>query len=252
MIRAIIIDDEQHCTDRLADLLRKYCTESVQLLGTYDSVEEGLKGVAEHRPDLVLLDVHIGDQTGFDFLEQSAAGNFDVIFTTAYDKYAIRAIKFSALDYLLKPIDPDELQEAVKKFRRRTLPDEATLKFNTLIEMMKNPGSLPKRINVPTMNGLIFLSIADIMRCEAQVNYTLIHTTDGQKIVVAKTLKDFEEMLAGHNFFRVHNSHLINLAYTKSYNKGKGGVVIMTDNKEIDVSTRRRDDFLRQLDAMNR
>jgi two-component system LytT family response regulator len=250
MIKAVIIDDEQHCIDRLTMLLAKNCSDTVELLTGVQSVEEGLAAIKTYKPQLVFLDIEIGNKTGFDLLKQLPEINFEVIFTTAYDKYAVQAFKFSAIDYLLKPIDADELQAAIKRFNDRISQKDIAGKFDALFHNLKNIQSASKKICVPVLSGLVFIQTDDIIRCESSVNYTTLFLKDKQKLLVAKTLKEFEEMLTGYNFYRVHNSHLINLAYIKMYNKGKGGTVTMTDGSEIEVSTRRKDDFLKQLTSL--
>ena len=246
MIQAIIIDDEQHCIDRLSDLLNKYHKKSVKLLGSFKNVGDGLKAIKELSPELIFLDVQINDRTGFDLLKESGNINFKVIFATAYDKFAIQAIKFSAIDYLLKPIDADDLETAITKVKDSLSLNDMRNMIKVLSQNISNPAK-QKTITVPTGNELVFLSTEDIIRCESDINYTTIFLKDKKKLVVAKTLKEFEELLSDYNFFRIHNSHLINLAYIKSYNKGKGGSVILTDGSEIEVSTRRKDDFFKKL-----
>lgn len=249
MIKAIIIDDEQSAIDRLAELLAKHCKHRIHLAGSCTSVEEGIKAIRSLQPQLVFLDVQIHDKTGFDILKQIGAKNFDVIFVTAYEKYAVQAFKFSAIDYLLKPVDPEDLKQAVEKLNRKKPADELARKFDILLENIEQLKQYtpPKKIVVPTINGFELLPVIDILRCESDINCTTIFVKDKQRLVVAKTLKEFEEMLEEYNFFRVHNSHLVNLAYIKSYHKGKGGSVVMIDGTEIEVSTRRKEDFLKKL-----
>lgn len=250
MIKAIIIDDEQHCIDRLTKMLSGNSSNMVELLASVQSVDEGLTAIKTYKPQLVFLDIEIGDKTGFDLLKQLPEINFEVIFTTAYDKYAVQAFKFSALDYLLKPIDTDELQAALKKLNDKVSQKDIAGKFDALFHNLKNIQSASKKICVPVLSGLVFIQTDDIIRCESNVNYTTLFLKDKQKLLVAKTLKEFEEMLTEYNFYRVHNSHLLNLAYIKMYNKGKGGTVTMSDGSEIEVSTRRKDDFLKRLTAL--
>lgn len=244
MIRAIIIDDEQHCIDRLSELLEETFPRHVHLMDSFMSLEEGRKAIKKYRPDLVFLDVQVNGKTGFDLLKQLDEIDFEVIFTTAYEKYAVQAFKFSALDYLLKPIDTDDLRQSVTKLLDKNPKIETTKKLETLLGNLYGNS---KRICVPVVNGLIVLKIDDIIRCESDINYTTIFMKDKQKLTVAKVLKEFEEMLSDYGFYRIHNSHLINLTYIKSYNKGKGGSVTMTDGLDIEVSTRRKDDFLKKL-----
>jgi two-component system, LytTR family, response regulator len=245
MIKAIIIDDEQHCTDRLTSLLKNHHADTINLVASTASVKEGIKAIKEQQPDLIFLDVQINDRTGFDLLREYGKINFKIIFTTAYDRFAIQAIKFSAIGYLLKPIDEDDLKEALDKIKETSI--EQTNLMATVIENNMQQPQKKKRLTIPSGNELLFLNIEEIIRCHSDVNYTTIFKTDKQKIVVAKTLKEFEELLLDQDFFRVHNSDLINLSYIKSYNKGKGGSVILTDGTELEVSTRRKEDFLKKM-----
>jgi two-component system, LytTR family, response regulator len=247
MITTIIIDDEQHCIDRLTNLLRENYSSSINLLGAFNNIEDGFKAINALHPQLIFLDVQIHDKTGFDLLKQISKVDFDVIFTTAYEKYAVQAFKFSAIDYLLKPIAADDLGEAINKLKVKFSKNDMSFKLDSLFHNLKNMQGASKKICVPVVTGIVFLDIVDIIRCESDVNYTTIFLKDKQKLVVAKTLKEFEEMLTEYNFFRVHNSHLINLNYIKSFNKGKGGFVTLTDNCVIEVSTRRKDDFLKAI-----
>lgn len=247
MIETLIIDDETHCIDHLAGLLATYCGSFVRLAGWARSVEEGWRSIVQLRPQLLFLDIQLQEETSFDLLKRFPVIDFDIIFVTAYEKYAIQAFKFSAIDYLLKPVDPDDLRLAVGRLEQKRSKEESAKRFETLFFNLRSGPGMPRRITVPTVKGLEFLPVQDIVRCESHINYTSIFLANGQKLTVAKTLKEFEELLADHNFYRVHNSHLINLACIKSYRKGKGGSVVMTDNTEIEVSTRRKDDLLKRL-----
>ena len=249
-IKAIIIDDEEHASARLTDLVEKHCNGMINLLGSFHSVKQGIHAIKTLHPHLVFLDVQIHDETGFDLLQQLPNQNFEVIFVTAYEKYAVQAFKFSAIDYLLKPVDIADLKKAVEKIKQIIpAPENVMAKFQTLLENVEQLKQYtpPKKIVVPTIAGFELLPVIDILRCQSDINYTSIFMRNGQKLVVAKTLKEFEEMLTEFNFFRVHNSHLINLAYVKSYNKGKGGTVILNDGTAIEVSTRRKEDFLHKM-----
>ena len=214
MITAIIIDDEQHCINRLSSMLTQDFSKDIQLLESFSAFDEGIKGIKKLRPELVFLDVQIdNDKTGFDLLRQLDKLNFDVIFTTAFEKYAVQAFKFSAIDYLLKPVAPDDLNQAIKKVNEKHSYKETTGKFDVLFHNLKNLQGSSKRICVPVINGLVIVHLSDIIRCQSDVNYTTLFMKDKQKLIVAKTLKEFEEMLTEYHFFRVHNSHLINLNY---------------------------------------
>lgn len=250
MLKAIIVDDEQHCIDRLTNLLADSAFSTTIVVARCNTVEDGLQALKKFQPDIVFLDVQIHEKTGFDLLNQLKEKNFEVIFTTAFDKYAIQAFKFSAIDYLLKPIDKNDLEQAVEKCKDRISKNELSGKLDVLLNNIKDTNGSIKKITVPTITGLSFLPVNNIIRCESDVNYTTIFLKEHQKLTVAKTLKEFEELLADYNFYRVHNSHLINLAYIKSYNKGKGGYVSMTDDSEVEVSSRRKDAFLKRLASL--
>ena len=250
MIKVLIIDDEQHSVDRLVHLLLPSYEELVEIAGTATNIEDGTKAITLLQPDLIFLDVQIHERTGFDLLRALPEINFAIIFTTAYEKFAIQAIKFSAIDYLLKPIDAADLDVALLKFINERSQKLTAQKIDILLQNTQNKKDIPKKIIVPTVSGFEFLDIADIVRCQSDINYTTIYLKDKHKLVVAKTLKEFEELLSGHSFFRVHNSHLINLDCIKSYNKGKGGSVKLTDGTEIEVSSRRKDDFINKLSGL--
>lgn len=247
MIRAIIIDDELHCIHRLERLLATYCGQSVALLGTFQRLDDGIKGIVSLQPDLVFLDVRIHKETGFDLLERLPEMQFDVIFTTAFEQYAIQAFKFSAVDYLLKPVNPDDLMQAVARAAEKISKQQTAKRLEVLLHNLKDVRGQSKKIGVPTLNGLMFVAVNDIIRCQASINYTTLFLQDKQKITVAKTLKEFEKLLSEYHFFRVHNSHLINLSCVRSYHKGKGGTVLMSDLSEIEVSTRRKEELLKRL-----
>jgi two-component system LytT family response regulator len=245
MIKAIIIDDEQHCIDRLEALLKPY-SNTITIIGSYLTVDTGVQGIESLSPDVVFLDVQIHEQTGFDVLKAVQQLNFEVIFTTAFEMYAVQAFKFSAIDYLLKPIDADDFRLAIDKLSQKIEAKDFSKKVKVLLDNISK-NDVQKKITIPTLDGLEFLEVANIIRCEADINYTIIHTKDGRKIMVAKTLKSFEALLSDCNFFRVHNSHLINLNHLVKYTKGKGGYVTLIDHSTIEVSVRRKEDFLKAI-----
>ena len=250
MIRALIIDDEEDCIEGLQNLLVNGHENIVEVVGRAKTVRDGIEAIALLRPDLVFLDVQIGQKTGFDLLRALPEIDFEIIFTTAFEKFALQAIKFSALDYLLKPIDVDELDIALMKLLNEKSRKDTADKIDLLLQNTQKSDGLFKKIIVPTISGFEFIEIGNIIRCESDNNYTTIYIKEKQKILVSKTLKDFEELLYNYSFFRIHNSHLINLSYIKSYNKGKGGSVILTDCTEVEVSSRRRDDFINRLSVL--
>jgi two-component system LytT family response regulator len=246
MIRSVIIDDEADGRESLRLAITKYCPD-MEIVAICESAQQGKDAIQELSPDLVFLDVQMPHTSGFELLQQLDVINFSVIFVTAFDKYAIKAIKFSALDYLLKPVDIVELQEAIKKYKEsKSLPD-AENQYRTMFRNINTKAGAFERLAVPTMNGLEFLKTEDIIFCEADGNYTLLHLKARQQLLVSKTLKDFETMLEDSGFCRVHHSYLINLTHILKYEKGEGGTVLLTDNHFIDVSRRKKDELLRRI-----
>lgn len=246
MIKTLIVDDEQHCIDRLKHLLDIDHNDLINVTGCYNTASEAADAINLECPDLLFLDVQLDGKTGFDLLQELNRVDFEIIFTTAYDSFAVKAFKFNALDYLLKPVDRSDLKLALDKLKRKARLDHNVHKLDNLLDHINSPG-LPKRIVITTVNGMEVYEIATIIRCESDINYTTLYFSNRQKIVTAKTLKEFDELLTDHDFFRVHNSHLINLACVKSYNKGKGGYLTLQDGTEIEVSARRKSDFLKKL-----
>ncbi len=243
MITTLIIDDEKHCIDCISDLLQQSELQFNYLLSA-QSVEEAIYITHRYQPDLVFLDVHLGNQTGFDFLLQLESIKFDIIFTTAYDQYAIEAFKFSALDYLLKPITSSAFQVAIKRFRDSSTKKYFERKMNVLWHNFKNDVTT-RKITIPTQEGYLFLELSEVIYLKADGNYTHIYCKDGLKYTVAKTLKIFDEMLSDANFFRVHHSSIVNLKYVRKFHKGSGGYVVMEDGTSVNVSIRRKENFLK-------
>lgn len=245
MKKYIIVDDEEKSRVTLQNLVTKHCP-MLQVTDLCDSVESALISITKHSPDLIFLDIEMPFDTGFSLLEKIKKPAFSVIFTTAYDQYAIKAIRYSALDYLLKPVDVDELKNAVNRFNTQKtagdLADNYELLFSAL--KLKNKSA---RIAIPTFDGLQMISTDKIIKCTADESYTHITISDGPKLVVSRILKEFEDLLSDFNFFRVHNSSLINLAHVKKYIKGDGGYVIMTDNETVEVSRRKKNELLQKL-----
>lgn len=246
-IKAIIVDDEQHCIDALKTMLQKKCPEVTVLAGV-NSVQDAKQVIDELHPDLVFLDVEMPHQNGFELLKLYDKVNFDVIFTTAYEQYALKAIKFNALDYLLKPFSVQDLQEALRKFHERRInkTDNGMAPLEVFLQNMKTIQQTNKKIALPTINGLVFMPVQNIVRCESTGNYTRIFFTDRKQLLVSKPLKEFEELLTDVDFFRVHNSHLINLQQMESYIQGEGGFALMSDGTQVEVSRRRKAEFLKK------
>ena len=247
-IKAIIVDDEQHCIDALQTMLAKKCPEVTVLAGV-NSVKAARELIDELHPDLVFLDVEMPHQNGFELLKLFDRINFDVIFTTAYEQYALKAIKFNALDYLLKPFSVKELQDAVQKcvsHRNGPVQEAGNNPLEVFLQNMKTLHQTHKKIALPTINGLVFMPVQNIVRCESTGNYTRIFFTDKKNLMVSRPLKEFEELLTDVDFFRVHNSHLINLQQMQSYIQGEGGFALMSDGTQVEVSRRRKADFLKK------
>lgn len=250
-LRAIIVDDETNARETLLNLLQLTCKE-VEVCGMAANVDSALKLLSEQNPDLVFLDIQMPEKSGFDFLKSLEKINFGVIFTTAFQEYAVKAFRFSATDYLLKPIDPDELVEAVEKFRSN-LNKIGTGQLQILQEQFETVADIPEKIRKPNENqrialpaaeGIHIIELSEIIQCESMGSYTKFHLKNGQKVVVSRLLKEFEEILDNFQFFRVHQSNIVNLQYIKRYVKGDGGQVWMVDNEVVEVSRRRKDEFL--------
>ena len=242
-IRAIIIDDERHCIETLHWQLEQYCPE-VELVGECNSAEAGLQNIKEKKPDLIFLDIEMPRMNGFDMLESMEKIDFDIIFTTAYDQFAVKAFKVSAVDYLLKPIDKEELKHAIQKVTARKREPVNYDRLNLLFEQL-NHSLVQKKIAVPTMEGLEFIETDNIIHCKSESNYTNIFLLSGKSILISKTLKEVEEMLSGSNFYRIHHSHIINLNHIKKYVRGDGGYVVLINDEVINVSRSRKEGLLK-------
>lgn len=231
MKRAIIIDDLDKARATLKMDVADYCPE-VEIIGEADGVVSGAKLIKETTPDIVFLDIQMNDGSGFDLLELLPEINFNIIFTTSSDEFAIRAFKFSAVDYLLKPIDPEELQAAVAKSS-----DKDDVVYKTLKQNMEGG---PGRLALNSQDKIKVVKIPEIIRCESSGSYTLFFMQDGEQILVTRTLKEYDSMLSNHGFVRVHQSHLINMDYIKEFVKIDGGYLVLRDKSEIPVASRKR------------
>jgi two-component system LytT family response regulator len=241
-----LVEDELHQQQTIKEMLSAF--PEFQLLGIASSVEEGEALLQSAKPDLALLDVMLSSQTSFDMLAKMKEIPFDIIFTTSYDHFAVRAFRLSAIDYLMKPIARSDFEQALEKFKQQRASQNKGDNVHNLLSNLQLPEADAKtKIALPTSNGFLFVSIKDVIRCESDNNYTTFHTNDKNKIIISKTMKEIELMLMGYRFFRVHNSHLINMECITEYIKGEGGLVRMTDGSVIEVSRRRKDEFLQQL-----
>jgi two-component system LytT family response regulator len=241
---AIIIDDEPNGRLALREKLREYCPE-VGLAGEAAGGEEGLKLIKAVDPEIVFLDIEMPRMNGFEMLQQLPRKNFHLIFTTAYDQYAIRAIKFAAFDYLLKPVDIEELKVAVANIKK-TRAENTPGRLEILEEHLQRRNTFGK-IAISTLEGLLFFNLADIVHLEAQGNYTIFHFNGRPKLTASKTLKEIEELLPEDTFFRTHHSHIINLQFIKRYIKGDGGRIEMQNGDFVDVARRKKESFLKVI-----
>lgn len=242
MIQALIIDDEKNAIEVLELQLSRYCKQ-VQVLATAQGGVQGIELIRKYQPDLVFLDIEMPHKNGFDVLNETKDCRYKVIFTTAYDQFAIRAFKFSAVDYLLKPIDIRELQEAVEKAAIKEEQGSLDEKLQVLISQLQAPVR-QERIALPVADGMQFFHTDEILRCESDSNYTHISLTNGKKITIAKTLKEVEESLRGVDFYRIHQSHLVNMNHISKVVKGEGGYVVMKDGTTITISRNKKEAFL--------
>lgn len=246
MIRAIIIDDEPKSIKMLQWMLDKHCQE-VEVVASFTNPEEALAKVNQLEPRLVFLDIEMPQMSGFDLLEKLKPFSFDVLFTTSYNQFAIKAFKFSAVDYLLKPIDADDLRQAISRYMEHHNTAEVSEKVDALLtnlKLIQNPAFT--RIAVSTQESTSFIPVNDIIRCESDGNYTHVITTTKQHLV-SKTLKEFDEMLSGRHFYRVHASHLINLQHMEKLVKGEGGYIVMSDKSSVPISRAKKEEFMEVL-----
>ncbi|MBS1765234.1 MAG: response regulator transcription factor [Bacteroidetes bacterium] len=245
MLQTLIVDDEKRGRELLKMILTTNCPE-VKIIGEAANIKEAQQLIVQHEPDLVLLDIEMPGGSGFDLLTKFDEINFEIIFITAFDKYAIKAIKFSAMDYILKPVDEEELVKAIKRAEENYNRKSNKERAGNLVSNAQKP--VPhQKIGLTSGEGLEFIEIKNILRCEADGKYTSVFLTDGKKLLVSKNLKEFEDLLTENNFFRIHHSHLVNLDYIKKYQSGRGGYVVMSDGSTITVSQRKKDDFLSSL-----
>lgn len=244
MLTAVIIDDETKGRMALKQKLQDYCP-MVEVIGEAADGTEGIQLIEKHRPQIIFLDIEMPRMDGFEMLRQVNHKDFHIIFTTAYDQYAIKAIKYAAFDYLLKPVDIEELKIAVERINQQSA-QLTVKKLDTLEHNLQTIQTLNK-LAIPTLEGYLFFDISHIIHLEAQSNYTVIYFTDYPKLIASRTLKDFEELLPAETFFRPHHSHIINLNYIKRYLKGDGGQIEMQNGNFVTVARRKKDEFLKTI-----
>lgn len=248
MIKAVIIDDEINNKELISNLLKSYA-ENVQVVGLANSVDSAYKAINEHHPDLIFLDIQMPDGTGFDLLKKFEKINFKIIFVTAHQEFAIEAFKYSALDYLLKPLSPANLLAAVKKAEETMGEDELNTKLKILLNNIAEPIKNKKKIVLKTMERIYSVDLDDIIRFESDGGYTKVYLTDGKRIMVSKTMKEFDDLLLDAGFLRVHHSHLINMNHLFCFEKTEGHVV-MKDDSVVPVSNRKKDQLLELLNML--
>jgi two-component system, LytTR family, response regulator len=244
MITAVLIDDDENLRDGMKGLLALYAPE-IKIIGEAEDVETGTAIIEKLRPQVVFLDILLHDGTGFDILEQLAKRNgkttSHIVFITAHEEYAIKAFRFSALDFLLKPVDPDELQKVIAKIKEVLEKNESYAHIDLLIENIRKKVDNYKRIALSTADGIHVFEVSDIIRCEGEDNYTTFYIKNNKPVIISRTLKEYEDLLGEYGFERIHQSHLINLAYLKSYIKKDGGYVVMADNANLPISQRKKE-----------
>lgn len=248
MKKALVIDDENRTRELIVKMINSFGLVDIEAIQGGNNVSSGIDSIEANNPDIVFLDIQMPDGTGFDLLKGLKQKNFELIFITAHEEFAIKAIKFSALDYILKPIDQKELKAAVEKAIKAVDDKKEDIQFEALQNNI-NP-SMKRRLVLKTQESVHVVELDNIIRCEADRNYTSFFLSGGRKILVSKTLKEYETLLTGHNFLRVQQSHLINLDYVDRYDKGNGGSVVMKDGSEVPLSPAKRDIFFKILENL--
>lgn len=247
MKKVLIIDDENRTRELIARMIDSFGYD-VETIPEGENVQSGIAAIEKHQPDIVFLDIQMPDGTGFDVIRSIEDKNFEVIFITAHEEFAIKAIKFSALDYLLKPVDAGELKSALEKALATLDEKRETKQFDALQSNIK-PNE-KRRLVLKTQESVHVVELDQIIRCEADRNYTSFYLVDNKKILVSKTLKEYETLLSGYNFLRVQQSHLVNIAFVDRYDKKNGGAVVMKDGSEVPLSPAKRDIFFKRLENL--
>ncbi len=248
MLRAIIVDDIDAIRNKNIDLIKEHCP-NVAIIGEANNVKSGVEAIKKYLPDLVFLDVEMPDGTGFDLLQQLKPITFKVIFITGFQDFAIKAFRFSAIDYLLKPIDADDLIEAVKKVEETINKEVLELKFSTLFTNIERPKNLHKLV-LKTVDKVYSVNVQDIVHCESEKNYTTFYFVNAPKLIVSTTLKEYETLLTPFGFFRSHQSHLINMLYFDHFIKADGGTIVMKNKTTVPLASRKKEEFLELLDSL--
>ncbi len=243
MITSIVVDDEKNSRENLKILLEDFC-EGIEVVGTAGTVAEAQNLIEKHNPNVVFLDIQMSNETGFDLLEKYEQVRFEVLFITAYSEYALKAIKFSAIDYILKPIDIDELQKAVEKVKEKVVAKSLfSENIQILLQNLKSTSEDNNKLAIPTNEGMVFVKLKDIFYFEGKNNHTLVHTRFNEKHLANKTLKEYESILSDYNFLRIHKSFLVNMDEIKEYMQGENASVVMNNNDTLVISEKNRSAF---------
>lgn len=245
----LIIDDEIRARKSISEIL-KFSNSNVKVVAEADGVESGIVAIKKYKPDLILLDIDMPDGTGFDLLRAMEYIDFKIIFITAYEEFAVKAFEFSAIDYILKPAEPKKLLDAIVKAQQIVNQENISLRLNALFANLDNTNPDNKKIVLKTAEKIYLISASDIVRCESDMGYTQFFMADGKNILISKTIKDYEIMLDGLGFFRIHQSHLINIKYIDYYDKTEGGSVKMKDQSMLPLSRRKKESFLKLIEMM--
>jgi two-component system, LytTR family, response regulator len=247
MLQAILIDDEPKNNRILKGMLEQFCPQ-VQVIGQASNVATAMPLLQQHAPDLIFLDIRMPGQDGFALLDALPAATFDVIFVTAFDHYALKAIRYCALDYLLKPINITILQQAVKRAEAKQQLKNTRVQLEHLLANLQKPAAQQK-LALPSKEGLQFITVSDILRLESNKGYTFFHLRNGHKILSARNISEYEALLPMDIFFRAHHSHLVNLHGIKKYHRGRGGYLEMEDGSTVELAIRRKEAFLQRFKA---
>lgn len=250
MVRSVIIDDEPMARESLNLLLQQYCPE-VEVIGEAGDINQGVDLIRSKQPELLFLDIQLMDGTSFDILNQLEKHHYKIIFITAFEEYAINAFKFSAIDYLLKPVNPDELKMAVEKVQQFLSREQREKTWQTLLENLSNFSADQRKIVLRTNESMHIVSLHQIIRCQSEKNYTIFFLTSGIHVMVSKTLKEYEELLVPFGFIRVHQSHLVNVNHLCRYEKTEGGQLVLSDHSTIPVSVRKKEDLMKLLHGLH-
>lgn len=248
-LKAIIIDDEKPVVNLLEGMIGQFC-DGVEVVATANSVKTGVIQIKNFSPDLIFLDINLGDGSGFDLLEQLGDKAPMVIFITAYNEYAVKAFKFSAIDYVMKPINLEEIEAAVQKCRNQIEKEDLSEKLKVFLQNMDGSNGDEKKIVLKTSESIHIVKVGEIIRCESDHNYTEFYLVGGRKLLVSRTLKEYDDLLHTYGFFRTHQSHLININFISRFDKADGGELVLTDKTRVPVSKRKRDELFELFEKM--